>query len=190
MFYFFQNLSEKHKYGPKDSYSWYNIFGKIFKGYKYISPNSYQSTKSVLSITEENKVNYVKFDKKINTLSLAWSLYFIHLFLYNNRTDPIPSFKPNQIAEYMNKQESKVLDNNIKGYMAYISKNIESLQQRIKKKKTKKKSQEKCSIDSSSGICKKSKKQDNNCRYNESEKRCVYSEKYMETKPNHVFLIF
>ena len=72
--YFFTKLSPKNEYGPGGVNSWYNLFKNHFVNFEYVSPSIYQSRKGII------------LDNELST-NLALSLYFSHLFIYNNRND-------------------------------------------------------------------------------------------------------
>ena len=156
-------MSPKNEYGPGGVNSWYNLFKNHFVNFEYVSPSIYQSRKGII------------LDNELST-NLALSLYFSHLFIYNNRNDSFNETSVNieDLSQFLEKIEPNILSQNIKGYMSYITKNIPFLEKSIKKKKQKTKKKDnnniqKCSLDGSTGICEKSNKQDQNCIFDKSD---------------------
>ena len=45
------------------------------------------------------------------------------------------------------------------------------------------------SLDSANGICQKSFKSNNKCTFNKNENMCIYSNKYLATKPKDIILV-
>jgi len=95
----------------------------IFKDVKYITPNMYQGNRGPQAI--ETMLSGIKYIQgQTDGFCAAWSMYFIHLFLYNNSKEHRVSAP--MICEFLeNRDAGKELGPNIRGYMAFLVEYIE-----------------------------------------------------------------
>ena len=95
----------------------------IFKDVEYIYPNMYQENIGPQAL--ETRLSGIKYVQgQTNGFCAAWSMYFIHLFLYNNSKEHRVSAQ--MICNFLEKKDaSKELGPNIRGYMAFLVEYIE-----------------------------------------------------------------
>ena len=102
----------------KDLKKYYQMFD-----IEYIPPDSYQHKYGPQY--REIDANFEKIPGQADGFCAAWSLYFIHIFLENNKNRKNISVE--QLKDVLNDQEPLELAIDIRGYMGYIMRNIKNM---------------------------------------------------------------
>lgn len=104
----------------KDLTEYYKMFD-----IKYISPSDYQDKDGPQY--REIKADFERIPGQSDGFCAAWSLYFIHLFLENNKNKKYINVE--ELDKVLKTQSELELATDIRGYMGYIMRKIENMPQ-------------------------------------------------------------